>query len=342
MKKRHISGIAALLLIISLVSCSTDGNVTNPKSKNRIYYDYFDTVSVIYDYSGSSDEEFTDVCYSLTGLMRTYHELFDIYNTYEGIVNIAYLNSMAGRGAVSVPDELIDFLEYCKDIYEKTDGYVNIAMGAVLSLWHDARTLGNSDPSNAALPDSAALAEAAKHCDIGDLVINREAGTVELRDPEMSLDVGAVAKGYAVERLADFLHDNGYNSYALDIGGNLRVVGTKPDGTGWQTGVKNPDLTGGYVHTFELSDGSAVTSGGYERYYIVDGRRYHHIIDKDTAMPAEHFASVTVVCEDSGLADALSTALFCMDIDAGRSIASALGVRDVIWVELDGTVKRLK
>ncbi len=338
-----ISALTALTLLIPLLaSCDGSGNVTNPKSKSRVYYDYFDTVSVIYDYSGSTDEEFDAVCTYLNGLMRGYHELFDIYNTYEGVTNIAYLNSVAGSGAVSVREELIDFLEYSKQIYELTDGYVNIAMGAVLTLWHDARENANANPDAASFPDAQRLAEASLHCNIDDLVIDREAGTVELCDPDMRLDVGAIAKGYAVEMLALWLIDNGYSSYALDVGGNLRVVGTKPDGTGWMTGVKDPTLSGGYVHTFELSDCSAVTSGGYERYFEINGVRYNHIIDKDTMLPAEHFLSVTVVCEDSGLADALSTALFCMDIEAGRTLATSLSVRNVIWVAGDGEVITLK
>lgn len=329
---------AALIFaaLTGLVGCGEK----NPAAKSRVLEGYFDTVSFINDFSGSSDEEFSAVCDEIEKMLAHYHELFDIYNTHEGVTNLAYVNSMAGKGAVSVSAELVDFLEYAKEVYSLTSGYCNVAMGAVLSLWHDARTEGIENPSAARLPDSSALSEAAEHCDINDLVINRETLTVELRDPEMSLDVGAVAKGYAVERIAEWLASKGHTGYALDIGGNLRVVGTKPDGSGWTTGIKNPLPEGqSYVYTFELSDASAVTSGGYERYYTVNGKNYHHIIDKDTALPAEHFASVSVVCRDSGLADALSTALFCMDYDAGRALIDSLdGVR-AVWVMHDGSVK---
>ena len=343
---RFISLILAAACAISLVSCGDDDGKgtanTQIKRKDYTFYEYFDTISTVYDYSGTTDVEFREICASLKSLTEKYHKLFDIYNKYDGVKNIAYLNSMAGKGAVKVDAELIDFLEYSKKMYEKTDGYVNIAMGAVLSLWHEARTNGIYNPSEAELPDSAALFEAAKHCNIDDLIIDRENMTVELRDPKMSLDVGAIAKGYSVERLADWLKANGHVGFALDIGGNLRVVGTKPDGSGWKTGVQNPFSPDGYVHTFELKDGSAVTSGGYERYFVVDGVKYHHIIDKDTMMPADHFSSVSVVCEDSALADALSTALFCMDFDAGAAVASSLGVRNVVWVMKDGSIKTLK
>ena len=349
MKKTGILRIGALLLALivtlSAVSCAdkeNGGQNAQTKRNDHTYYGYFDTVASIYDYSGKSDAEFRYVCETLMELTEKYHELFDIYHEYDGVTNIAYLNSMAGKGAVSVSEDLIEFLEYSKDMYEKTDGYVNISMGAVLSLWHDSRSAGIANPEAASLPDEQKLLEAAEHCNIDDLIIDREKMTVELRDPKMSLDVGAIAKGYTVERLAKWLLEREYFGFVIDIGGNLRVIGTKPDGSGWKTGVKNPFTLVDYVHVFELNNESAVTSGGYERYYVVDGKRYHHIIDKDTLMPSVHFASVSIVCEDSGLADALSTALFCMDIDAGMKIAYALGVNNVIWVMNDGTVKTLK
>ena len=330
----------ALLVTLSLSLFGCDRTVVDPEPKNKIIYEYFDTVTVIYDYSGSSDDSFVKLCAELESQLRYYHELFDIYHTYEGVANIAYLNSMAGKGAVKVSDELIDFLEYAKEVYTLTDGYMNIAMGAVLSIWHEHRTEGLRDPKNATLPAMSALTEAAKHTDINKLVINRAAGTAELTDEKMSLDVGALAKGYATERLADYLYENDMMHYALDVGGNLRVVGDKPSGSGWQTGVRNP-VGSGYAYKFTLKDSSAVTSGGYERYYTVDGKRYHHIIDKDTLMPAEHLASVTVIYPDSGLADALSTALFCMEYDGGADIIRSLDGARAVWVFNDGTVKTI-
>lgn len=336
---KRIFALALLMaLALSLLGC--DRTVTDPEPKNKIIYEYFDTVTVIYDYSGSSVESFGSVCDALEERLRYYHELFDIYHTYDGVTNIAYLNSMAGKGAVKVSDDLIDFLEYAKDVYSVTDGYMNIAMGAVLSIWHDHRTEGLKDPQAATVPDMAVLTEAAEHTDINKLVINGADGTVELLDPEMSLDVGALAKGYATERLAEYLYENDITHYALDVGGNLRVVGDKPSGSGWETGVRNP-LGGGYAYRFNLKDASAVTSGGYERYYTANGKRYHHIIDKDTLMPAEHFASVTVIYRDSGTADALSTALFCMDYEKGADIINSLDGAEAVWVLSNGTVKTI-
>lgn len=326
-------------ILLSVVSCTQE---SGSKPKNSVITGAFDTVSVIYDYSGGTQESFDRTSGELFELLHYYHRLFDIYNTYDGINNIATINSMAGKGAVEVCADLIDFLEYSVQMHALTDGYVNIAMGAVLSIWHEHRTEGINNPIAAVVPSEAELLSASEHCNISDLIIDRENMTVELVDPEMSLDVGAIAKGYATERLADYLTERGISSYALDIGGNLRVVGTKPSGEGWKTGIKNPiDANGDHVKIFYISDCSAVTSGGYERYYFVGGKSYHHIIDKDTLMPASHFASVSVICRDSGLADALSTALFCMKYDDGAALVESLSDIEVVWVFNDGSVKNI-
>ena len=134
------------------------------------------------------------------------------------------------------------------------------------------------------------------------------------------------------------LEAEGVSSYVLNVGGNIRIIGTKPDGTGWVTGVKDPRNTSEFAIKLRLADTSCVTSGVYERYYTVDGVRYHHIIDKDTLFPAEYFSSLTVITKNSALADALSTALFCMPYDDGAALAEKLGV-DVLWIFPDGEMK---
>ena len=211
-------------------------------------------------------------------------------------------------------------------------------MGSVLSIWHRYREVGKS------VPAMAELRAAAEHTDITKLELDRAGGRARLLDPEMSLDVGAIAKGYATERIAASLIAKGVSSYVLDVGGNLRAIGSKPDGSTWRTGVKNPniyDFDTPYVEYLDVKDTSVVTSGDYQRFYVVDGVSYHHIIYKDTLLHADYFASVTIVTGDSGLADALSTALFTMDYESGRALASTIDDITVIWVTKDGEVLKL-
>ena len=311
--------------------------MSSPTVRERYFFAYFDTQITLYDYSGGDALDFERRVDRVEEIFDYYHKLLDIYNEYDGINNIATLNRLAGKGAVKVSSELIDFLLFCKEMHTVSDSEVNVAMGAVLSIWHEHRTAeGVKTP-----PDMNTLLAAAEHCDIDDLVIDKEAGTVELIDPEMQLDVGAIAKGYAVERAAEYLSGDGAEGFVINAGGNLRAIGKKPDGSEWKSAVRNPDTTdyeNRYVYTFFFSDGAAVTSGDYERFFTVDGVRYHHIIDKDTLMPSIHFSSVTVICPDSGMADALTTALFNMDYQSGKALIESLDDTRAVWVTRTGEV----
>jgi len=334
MLKRLLCAVLCLLLAMgTLVGCG------EPRMRAESFYEYFDTVSVVISYVEDEADVFADNCHAVEDVLRDYHRMFDIYYEYAGINNLKTVNKQAGIAPVAVDARLIDFLLYCKEIYAKTNGRTNIAMGAVLSLWHDERERAEVYPDRAKLPDADALREAALHTDINDLIIDREAGTVYLADPAMRLDVGAIGKGYAAERAAEVLRERGVTGYVLNVGGNLCAIGEKRRGKGWSTGITNPDKSADepFVCRVNLKDTSLVTSGDYERYYTVDGVKYHHIIDPETCMPAAYFSSVSVFAADSGLADALSTALFCMSYEDGLALAKELNV-EVIWVRPSGEV----
>lgn len=337
MRKRIIAGLLLLSVALGLTSCNF-----RKKPRSETFYGYFDTVSTVYDYSGLGRGDFGDLVDEVKEELSYYNKLFDIYKEYEGVVNLATVNANAGGGAIKVDREMIDFLSYCKEMYYLTGGSVNIAAGSVLSIWHkhreDAGKTATTDDNK--LPSMAELESAKNHTNIDNLVIDEENLTVELLDAEMSLDVGAIGKGYATERVAEELREDGYDQIVLDIGGNLKIIGEREDGGTWKTGIRNPDTTSSdpYIYYLDIKDTACVTSGGYERYYEVDGKKYHHLIDMDTLMPANHFASVTVIAFDSGLADALSSAMFIMSMDEGKALLETLdGVR-VVWVEHNGNV----
>lgn len=328
-----------LLLFVSasiFIGCDKQGNKNNKNQKNsKVFYEFFDTVSEISDYSGKGNESFDSAVRMAESLLDYYHRAFDIYHEYDGMNNLATVNRKAGIEPVKVDGAILDFLEYSREIYTLTDGNVNIAMGSVLSIWHNYREVGTQ------IPPMDILTEANLHTDITKMIIDRENSTVYLADSKMSLDVGAIAKGYACQKIAEQLEAAGYSSYVLDLGGNLKAIGTKPDGSTWRTAVKNPDILSNepYIYYFDIADTSVVTSGDYQRYYTVGGVRYHHIINKDTLMPANYFSSVTIITKNSGLADSLSTALFNMDYESGLALASSLDGVGVVWVTKDGQVK---
>lgn len=288
----------------------------------------FDTVTTVVGRS-DSQEAFTQIAQNIHDELLEYHRLFDIYNTYDGMNNLKTVNDQAGISPVSVDSRILDLLEDCKNYYTLTKGRVNVAMGGVLTLWHEARDAGVNDPANAELPDNAALNRAAHHTDLSQVILDREQGTVYLADPEMQLDVGAVAKGWATQRVAEAAP----SGLLLSVGGNVCATGPKlADGTPWVIGIQDPDDGEANLHTVYVTGGAVVTSGDYQRTYTVAGQQYHHIIDPDTRMPGTYWRSVTVVCADSALADALSTGLFLLPLDEGMALVQRCQA-EAFWLD---------
>lgn len=329
--KVRLSALALALLALS--GCAAR-SAPAPSQYQASFLTLFDTATTMVGYA-DSEEEFRAQAQALHDRLLEYHQLFDIYHDYEGVNNLKTVNDQAGIAPVEVDGRIIDFLLDCREFYEATDGRVNVAMGSVLSLWHRAREEGVEDPENAALPDRAALEEAAGHISFDTVHIDPEASTVYLSDPNQRLDVGAVAKGWAVEQVCRSAPEG----LLVSVGGNVCATGPKPVGNApWVVGIQDPDgERTDYLHTLSISGGSVVSSGDYQRYYTVDGVRYHHIIDPDTLYPAEYWRAVTVLCPDSGVADALSTALFTMDQARGQALLDRYGAQ-AMWVAADGTI----
>ena len=323
--------LIAALAVLLLSGCAAPAAQSRDTVYEATFLTLFDTVTTIKG-AAESKEAFEETAGQIHDKLGYYHQLFDIYHSYPGMNNLKTVNDQAGIAPVAVDEALIALLLDCKDYYDLTGGMVNVAMGGVLQLWHEARNDGLNDPTNARLPDGDRLEAAAQHMDIGCVVVDAESATVYISDPEVRLDVGAVAKGWSVQRVAETLPEG----ILLSVGGNICATGPKYPDTPWVIGVRNP--AGGaedYLHTLYVSGGSVVTSGDYQRAYTVDGKLYHHIIDPETRMPSDYWRSVSVICDDSALADALSTALFLLPLEQGQALAEACGVA-VLWVNADG------
>ena len=335
--------LAAVLSLSLLVGCKPKKELTR---YTTIFYDVFDTVTQVIAYC-ESEEEFNTQMQALHQDLIAYNQLYDIYNDYDGVVNVKTINENAGKAPVQVDDRILSMLELAQQMYELTGGKINIAMGSVLGIWHDYREAAeqNASETDNTLPTQEELEAAAQHCDINDLVIDEKAKTVYLSDPEMSLDVGSVGKGYAVEQAAQAAEARGLTRALISVGGNLRAIGTKPDGSQWVGGVENPwnsseVYTNGSstVAAVKMSDLSLVTSGDYQRYYVVDGVRYHHLIDPATLWPAAYFDGVSVLAPDSGVADCLTTGLFCLPLEEGKQLVESLDGVEALWCTTDGEV----
>ena len=315
-----------LILVLSAVCCSCGVPLNNRFSKT--FSELFDTVSVITAYD--SDEKAFNAHYeAFYDRLEEYHKLFDIYNEYEGINNLKTLNDKAGKKPVEVDGQIISLLEYGKEVYALSEGKTNICFGSVLSLWHTAKETKK-------LPEEKKLREAAAHTDIDDLIIDKENKTVFFKDKDLKIDVGAIAKGWAAREICTWAKENLWESAMLSLGGNVCTYGFKNnDGkSNWNIEIESPnekDKNG--VAIVSLHNKSVVTSGDYQRYFEKDGKRYCHIINTETLYPSEYIRSVSVICTDSALADALSTTLFNMTIDEGKALIEKTDGCEAVWVD---------
>lgn len=313
----------ALTALMLLCGCGT-----RKEKYQAVYLDLFDTVTVITGYA-ASEAEFDETAAQIYGELLLCHELFDIYHDHDGRSGCKAINDMAGVAPVQVDERVIDLLERGRGYFQMTGGKCNMAMGSVLRLWHDARDQG-------VLPEKGALEAAGGHMQAENVQIDREQGTVFLPDAAMSLDVGAIGKGYAAQLVCEMLREMGKTGWLISIGGNVVSVGAKPDGSLWQIGIEDP-LGGENVAMLSAADVAVLTSGSYQRYFDADGVRYHHIIDPDTLYPLNTYLSVTVVAKDSALADALSTALFNMPEADALQLAGQTPDVEAFFIRADGT-----
>lgn len=338
--KRLIALVSLIAIALSAVIGLSACKAKESKQKyTKTYFDYFDTISNVVGYF-DNDVQFGVVADLVEERLSEYHKLYDIYNSYDGITNLCDLNRLYDgvHKKLTVDEKIIDMLLFAKEAYTLTDGETNVCLGALLSLWHEKRQEALKSPEKASLPSENDIVTAAFNSDINQLIIDEENRTVFIANPNMTLDVGAVAKGYAVEMIAAELESMGLSGISLSVGGNVRVIGTKPGGEAWIAGITNPDLSSEqeYSALLSISSGALVTSGSYQRYYVVNGKSYHHIIDKDTLYPAAYFASVSVWTANSAMADALSTALFSMTYEDGSALVESLADTEAMWITENG------
>lgn len=323
------------LLIISLCAALAGGCTASSSSDNKedtytaqSTKTVFDTVYAFSETNPDEDaskKHFEDS----EKLLEKYNQLFDIYNNYDGLNNLKTVNDNAGKEPVKVDQSIIDMLNLAKKFYDYSDGEFDITIGSLLNVWHNYREEGiklNESGAEGNLPTDEELKEASVHKGWDKVVIDDDADTVYITDPDVSIDVGGIAKGYAAELTAQQMEKEGMKSGYLNVGRNIRLVGKKADGTDWRIGVADPkgEQANGLVTIDEKDPVSVVTSGDYERYYVAsDGKTYSHIIDPSTLYPAVLYHSVTIITPDSAAADCLSTTLFTMSVEEGKQVLKA-------------------
>lgn len=324
-------------IILNIISCEK-----SYEKYEAEYVNLFDTYTNIIIYA-ENKEAFENYEKIFNDYMSELNRFFDIYNNYENINNIKTINDNAGIKPVKTDSIITELLIFSKEAYDITKGNINIAMGSVLKIWHEYREQGMRDPKNASVPHAELLKEAALHTDINSIEIDKYNNTIYIKDKDVSIDVGAVAKGFAAQKAAEKLKEAGVTSALINIGGNVCAIGTPMNtNESWRIGIQNPDISehesSVIIDTIYASNCSVVTSGNYQRFYMANGKRYHHIISPSTLTPANNFKSVTVIHENSAVADMLSTALFIMPYKDGLNLADSYNAK-AMWVFSDGMIK---
>ena len=295
----------------------TDANDTEPVSDTG---SYFDTVITITLY-GSDKQEYIDGCFALA---EHYENLLS--NTVEGS-DIWNINEAAGE-AVEVDDDTIYLLE--KGLYysELSEGRFDITIGQVADLWHFSDNDGE-------VPDDADIEEAVSTVDY--TAVSIEGNTVTLTNPDAKIDLGGIAKGFIADKMKEYLTGEGIESGIINLGGNVIVLGVKPDGSDYNVGIQKPfDTLNSSIAGITVSDCSVVSSGVYERYFEVDDTLYHHILDTETGYPVESdIYGVTIVSESSVDGDGLSTTCFTLGIEDGIELIESIENTEVIYITSD-------
>ena len=264
-----------------------------------------------------------------------------LMTTWQKDSEISRVNAAAGKSAVHVgPDSLAVILK-SQWISGLSEGTFDISFEAMHGLWKFDQDLV------AKVPAQADIDRARKLIDYRKITIDEAASTVKLEGPEMRISLGGIAKGYAVDKACDVLEKGGLRSYVVQAGGDLFVRGTKPDGKPVHVGVRDPrgkdenDAFG----TLDVEDHAFSTAGDYERSFVLDGKRYHHIIDPRTGYPATASRSVTIWAKDAFTADAVDDAVFILGPEKGLALVESLEGVGAVIVDKDNKVwvsKRLE
>jgi thiamine biosynthesis lipoprotein len=270
-----------------------------------------------------------DVREKVDAAYREMARLSDMMNHYDPDSVVSEINRQAGKRPVKAPPELMEVLVMARRVSGRTGGAFDITVGAFKG-WR-------FNPENSAMPSAQEIAAALPLVDYRNVLLDEKNGTVLLKRPGMRIDLGGIAKLYILDAGMQVLQRHGIGQAMLNGGGDVTVIGAR-DGRPWRIGIRHPRRAGELLATVELTRGWVVTSGDYERYFIRDGRRYHHILDPRTGFPAAGPQQVTLVGEDLSNLNGFSSAIMVLGAEKGRALIGRLAGVEALIVEPDGRV----
>ncbi len=312
---------SALLGLLVILVSSCELRKERMFRRSEFLMDTIVTITVVSGSKGKADEAIGKAF----GELERLEGLLDFFSPAS---EISEINREASAAPVRVSQETFDLLERALEVSEKTDGAFDITVGAVVSLY---------DFQGKKSPPAGLIRERLPLVDYRNVILDRETMTVKLAREGMLIDPGGITKGYAADRAVEVLRSEGIRAALVAVAGDIRGYGSKPDGSPWKIGIRDPRGKGreDVIATVELKDMAISTSGDYERFFIQDGKRIHHLIDPRTGYPARGVISATVLAPLAVYTDSLATALFISGVERGLEIAETLGF-DALIIDDEG------
>jgi len=303
---KYLRLLAAILIVACLASWPAY-NLYQDHTNYRESRFLFDTEVFIEAHGWGAKEAALDAF----AIMSAIHQKLDKFSSESDIYTI---NLNAGDQPVPVADPTYEILEQSLKIAEMTGGAFDPTIGPLVKLW------GFGEGSPQSIPSVAEINAARQLVDYKKVILDREKKTVYLAEKGMSLDLGAIAKGYAVAKSVEILKSHHISSALVAAGGNIYALGKKKDKSSWQIGIRDPLKKGEIIGYVGLENQVIDTSGDYERFFLADGKKYGHIIDPRTGYPAQAISGCTVIMDNPAQADALATAAFVLGAEKGLEL----------------------
>jgi thiamine biosynthesis lipoprotein len=319
---RSFKALVLLLVIAAVPACSETSGSSGPRLVERTFASMGSELKLKAwtadeAAAGAAFEEVANEFDRLEGLMSTWREHSEIQE----------LNRAAGKNPVRVGTELRSLLTTANQVSEWTDGKFDVTFGVMSGLWKF--DYQNKDDT---IPDPAEVARRRKLINYRDLIVDERAGTAFLRRDGMIANLGGIGKGYAVDRAREILLKRGFHDFIIQFGGDMYVAGREADRP-WRVGIQDPRGPKNRIFaSMELSNSTFSTSGDYERFFMKNGHRYHHILDPATGEPATGCRSVTIIASSATIADGLSKGIFILGPEAGMALVERLPDVEAVMV----------
>lgn len=316
--------IVLLLLMMPIYAGCKPFQLMPPKEYKETQF-LMDTIIEITAYGPNSED-------AVKAAFKEFARLHEITNNFDDNSQVSMISRMSGKQKVAVDPDLIKMLKRGNELSELVGGTFDVSIGPLTDLWGIGRK-GDFVPTDEEINKVLPLVN--YHL----VDVDEDNNTVYLQKTGMKLDLGGIAKGYATDKAIEILKAQGITSALVNAGGDIRVIGNKPDGTPWRIGVQHPRNSDGIIAKMPLTDWDTMeSSGDYQRFITKEGIRYSHILDPRTGKQPRSVTSVTMVMNNSTDGDVLSTALFIVGVEQGLEILKSFPGVEAIWVTTDGKV----